>query len=74
LLNYTHSRRQKELANQSNTNKSKGNPEKIAREMLSKTYDQLEVKDMSKEAFINECTNVLKEKVNNKSSIILPGQ
>ena len=54
--------------------KSNGSPERVAKKMLAKTYDQLEQKDMSKDAFVNECYNVLTEKKNNKSPLILPGQ
>ncbi len=62
------------MANEKKPSKSKGSPEEVAKRMLAKTYDQLEQKDMSKEAFVNECYNVLVEKKNDKSSIILPGQ
>ena len=62
------------MANEKKSSKSKGDPKKVAYEMLAKTYDQLEQKDMSKDAFINECMGVLIEKKNNKSSIIIPGQ
>ncbi len=53
--------------------KSSGNPKKTAQEMLSRTYDQLEVKDMSREAFVNEAMGVLIEKKKRKNSpLILP--
>jgi hypothetical protein len=49
-------------------------PLATARKMLSETYDQLEVKDMSREEFVNECTAVLCTKMKKKSSILLPGE
>ena len=54
--------------------KKQGKPLAVVRKMLSRTYDDLEVKDMSKEAFVNECTSVMVDKMKNKkSNIILPG-
>ncbi len=48
-------------------------PKEVSIEMLSATYDSLEVKDMSKESFINQCTEVMRSKKARKnSSLILP--
>ncbi len=52
----------------------KGNsPNEVSTEMLAATYDSLETKDMSKEAFINACKDVMKGKKRRKHSpLILP--
>ena len=60
------------MENQKKSSESNDSPDLVARKMLAKTYDQLEQKDMSKEAFVNQCMGVLHDKVNNKSPLILP--
>lgn len=48
-------------------------PTEVVKRMLSKTYDDLDVKDMSRDAFVNECMGAISEKMKSKkSNIILP--
>ena len=58
-----------------NTSNQKGNPEHVAKEMLSNLFDQFpkEGQDMDKETFVNEAfAELAKGKNKPKSSIILP--
>jgi len=50
-----------------------GQPREVAAEMLSKVYDDLDEKDLSKESFINESLDIIgKHKSEPKSPLILP--
>ena len=53
----------------------KGNPEHVAKQMLSELYDQFpkEGQDLPKDQFVNEAFAVLAERKNKpKSNLILP--
>ncbi len=55
------------------SNNGEGKPKDIAVEILSRTYDDLEKKDMPKDQFINECLGVMVDKKKRKNSpLILP--
>jgi hypothetical protein len=54
------------------SNRRKEKPRQVCVQMISKVYDDLETKDMSKEAFVNECLGVMGDKVKKKSNLILP--
>jgi hypothetical protein len=56
-----------------NTSSQKGNPRKVAVEMLSQVYEQMTEKDLSKDEFINEALEALgTNKSKPKSNLILP--
>ena len=58
-----------------NTNSPKGNPEHVAKQMLSNLFDQFpkEAQDLPKDQFVNEAyAELVKGKNKPKSNLILP--